>query len=222
MVDQALDDGRRRESRQRPQCAAECEQLSRIDAARGRHDVAAAGHQVRDGVDAADVRHGGRTDHGVVRGDRVDVDEIAESHRHQVALRQHHALGPTGGAAGVEKPGQVVAQALRRSRGFVAERSAQFVGLDRLDLYLPIQIRQRARRDIARHEGPAGLGVVDDPFGLGRMQLGVDRHHQASPPRTLQDLEVARVVAHEQHDAVAGLHTRRVQPLRQARVRAAH
>jgi hypothetical protein len=53
VVDQALDDGRRREGRQRPERMAQREQLGRIDAARGRHHMARAGHQVRDRVEAA-------------------------------------------------------------------------------------------------------------------------------------------------------------------------
>ena len=200
MVDQALDDGRRGEGRERPQRAAEGEQLGRIDAARGRHDVARAGHQVRDRVDAAAVRHRRRVDHGIVGGDRVDVDEVGR------------APSSSGCGASASRPWAGrwcrwcrTARPGRRARARPGSRPASPSGASSASASTDSASTCRSRpasgcgRDVARHEGPAGLGVVDDPFGLGRMQLGVDRHHhQAGPPGAPQDLEVARMVAHEE------------------------
>jgi hypothetical protein len=54
------------------------------------------------------------------------------------------------------------------------------------------------------HKGPAGLGVVHDPLHLFEVQLGIDRHHhQSCPPGAKNELQVARVVAHEDQHPVA-------------------
>ena len=69
-----------------PSCAAEGEQLGRIDAARSRHHVARPGHQVRDRVDAAAVRHRCRIDDGIV-GARPDRRRRSRSSPIVIRLR---------------------------------------------------------------------------------------------------------------------------------------
>ena len=178
-----------------------------------------AGHQVRDRVQAAAVRHRRGVDDGVVDVDRVDVDEIGQPHRHQVALRQHHALGPTGGAAGVEQPGQIVRSALGRRRGApVGQRREQCIGLDRLDIDLALQPGERhpaPRRCVTKAQRACASPMIHS--SLGRVQLGIHRHHrQPGPPGAPQDFEVARVVVHEEHDPVAALQAGLAQALREA------
>jgi len=221
MVHQPLDDGRRREGGQRAERTAEREQLRRVDAAAGRHDMARAGHQVRDGVEAAAMRHRCAIDDGVAGAHRVDVDEIGQAHGQQVALRDHHALGPAGGAAGVEQPGQVVgAGVVRRGRCALAggQRPQQRVGLGAFGVDLALQAGDRPGRDIARHEAPARATVADDPGDLRRVQLGIHRHdRQPGPPGAPQQLQVARVVAHEEQQPLARRQPGGTQPRRQRR-----
>ena len=207
VIDQPAHDGRRREQRQRPDAAPEREQLGRIDAAGGRHHVACACHQVRDGVDAGAVRDGCCISDGVIATHRIDIDVVAHAHGHQVAVRQHHALGAAGGAAGVEQPGGVAQVALGDGHGKrVGRRGEQGGGLRRFQVDLPLDATQRFGRHVGGDEGPARAAVGGDPFDLARVQLGVDRHgDQAGPPQAPHHFQVARVVAREDQHAVARL-----------------
>jgi hypothetical protein len=205
MVHQPFDDGGRGEHRKRPSRLGQREQLGRFDTARRRHDVARAGHQVGNGVNAGAVRHRRGIDDGVLRRDRVHVDEIGEPHGHEVAVRQHHALGPAGGAAGVEQPGDVVGGTVHHRNG--TSRQQLLVG-GGLDIDLALEGFELRWRHVRGHEGPARLRVVDDPLRLAGVQLGIHRHHhQARPPRAKQHLQIAWVVALEQHHPVTGVQT---------------
>ena len=218
MIDQPADDGGRREQRQRPHLAPECEQLGGIDAARGGHHVPRTRHQVRDGVDAGAMRDRRGVGDGVALRHRVHVDEVSQAHGHQVAVRQHHALGPAGGAAGVEQPGHVAEQPLGHRHGQrIGRGGEQGVGIGRIERDLALQPGQGLGRHIGRHEAPARAAVGHDPFHLARVQLGVHRHrHHAGPPDAPQRLQVARVVVGEQQHAVALGQAGLAQALRQA------
>jgi hypothetical protein len=201
MVHQPFDDGGRGEHRKRTSRLGQPEQLRRFDTARGRHDVARAGHQVGNGVNAGAVRHRRGIDDGILRRDRVHVDEIGEPHGHEVAVRQHHALGPAGGAAGVEQPGDVVGGTVHHRNG--TSRQQLLVG-GGLDIDLALEGFELRWRHVRGHEGPARLRVVDDPLRLAGVQLGIHRHHhQARPPRAKQHLQITWVVALKEHHALA-------------------
>ena len=167
--------------------------------------MARAGHQVGNRVQAGAMRHRRGVDHGVLRRHGVHIDEVGQAHRHEIALGEHHALRAAGGAAGVEQPGHIVGVALGHGNGRgIGHRGQQGVGRFRFDVDLSLQPGQRLRRDVARDEAPARLRIRDDPLDFPHVQLGVDgHHHQARPPRGPHDLEVTRVVAHEQQHAVA-------------------
>ncbi len=167
--------------------------------------MARAGHEVGNGVEAGAVRHGRGVGNGVLRRDGVHVVEIGQPHGHEVAVRDHHALGPAGGAAGVEQPGGVGGRALghggQARAVFQPGGAGHGIGVDHA-----VQPRQRGGvgQHVGGDEGPARLGVVHDPLHLFGVQLGVHRHHhQPGPPGAEQQLQVPRVVAHEQHDPVA-------------------
>ncbi len=176
VINQALDDGGRGKSCQLPQLPTERKQLGRIDATGQRHDVARARHQMRNGIQTGTVRHRCSVDDGVSGRNRIDIDKIGQPHRHQIALRDHHALGAAGCAAGVEQPGKVVGRALGNSNGKrIGNRRQQGIARGGLDVDLPLQTGQRIRRQIVADKTPARLCVVHNPLGLARMQLGVDR-----------------------------------------------
>ncbi len=165
--------------------------------------------QEREVVDARAMRHRRRVDDGIVAAHVVDVDEVAGRHRLQVTLRLHHALGPAGGARGVEQPGQVVRRARLEWHGRGVQRG-RVTGLARRQYLaqwrqLVAQCPQGAGQ-VARHEQRRGRGVTQDEGHLAWMQLGIDRHHrQSGPQRCVQRLQVGRLVAHEQGRAIARL-----------------
>ena len=188
-----------------PSGMAQAEQLGRVHAAGGRHHVVRACHQVRDGIDACAMRHRRRVDDTVFGRYGIDIDEIGQAHGHQVAVAEHHALGPAGRAAGVEQPGEFAAIAVfYRHRPVVIGCSQQRIGFVRLHVDLPLQAGQVIGRNVGGHEGPARAGVADDPFHFPGMQLRIDRDdRQASPPCRPHDFQVARMIAHEENDTVA-------------------
>ena len=64
--------------------------------------------------------------------------------------------------------------------------------------------RQRCGRAAVAIDGRAA-GVVENPLGLARMQLGIDRHGGgAKPPDAVEHLEIVHPVLHEHADPVAG------------------
>ena len=181
--------------------------------------MACAGHQVRNGIETGAVRHGRAIDDGVVAGHRIDIHKVGQPHGHQIALRDHHAFRSPGGAAGVKQPRQGVLVALGQGlRAEVGHGCEQGIGFGALDIDLALQPGQRCRRHVAGNKTPARAGILNDPLGFERVQLGVDRHHrQTSPPGAEQDLQIARMVAHEEQDPIPRNQTRFNQAPRQTR-----
>ena len=160
-------------------------------------------------VDAGAMRHRRGVDDGVVGMDLVDVDEIARGHRIQVAMRLHHALGPAGGARGVEQPGQVVGCTVRGRHGRCGQRRLVGRFARRVDLAQRGQAAEQRLQiggKILGHEQDRRTGIAEDELDLARVQLGVDRHHrQPGPPGGIQQLQVRHVVGHVDRHTIAGL-----------------
>jgi hypothetical protein len=217
VLDQALDHGRRGEHRYAAMRAQQLEDFRRLEAARFRRHVEPAVGDVGQHVEARAVRHRRGMDDGVAGRDGIDIGEIIEDRRHQVALGQRHALGPAGGAAGVEQPGRVGRRPLgrfdRRDEQRVPCRAA---GFDRFDQARHGQTGQRGM-EVGRGEAQPAAAVAEDVFELLRMQLGIDRHrHQPGMPAGEHRLGIRGAVLHHQADAIAGRQARR-QPAGQAR-----
>ena len=79
--------------------------------------------------DAGNVEHRRGTEEDVVADERAG-DDLVERVGHEVAMRQHHALRQTRGAAGVEDRGDVVGCNLRGD-AIVAGRQQRLVVVDR-------------------------------------------------------------------------------------------
>ena len=162
---------------------------------------------MRQHVEARAVRHRRGVDDGVARRDRVDVGKIVEDRRHHVLLRQRHALGAAGGAAGVEQPGRVLARRARPRPWARRARARRSAGRPRRSTSsrpatLAVQRRHRVVQ-LGGGEAQARAAVLQDEFEFARMQLGVDRHRaQARVPAGEQQLDVLRAVLHHQRDAV--------------------
>jgi hypothetical protein len=117
-VDQAAHHRRRREQRGARMRGDQGENLVRLETAARGNDLLRRRRDVRQDVHPGAVRHRRRVDDAVVLGDAVDVDEVARRHREQVAVTEHRALRPAGGAAGIEQPGGVFGRAGRDRRRF--------------------------------------------------------------------------------------------------------
>jgi hypothetical protein len=93
VLDQALDHGRRGEHRHAAMRAQQLEDFRRLEAARFRRHVETAVGDVRQHVEARAVRHRRGVDDGVAGRDGIDVGEVVEDRRHQVALVSVTPLG---------------------------------------------------------------------------------------------------------------------------------
>jgi hypothetical protein len=181
------------------------EDLVRLEAARLRDHVARAGRHVRQHPQPRAMAHGGGVQDRVARHDAVEIGEIVERHDGEVAVGQHGALGPAGGAGRVEQPGEVRGRDACHRDG-LAEQLAM-VGAARLDHVLQAR---RARRleggQVAGgREADAGAGMVEDVAQFGRVQLGVHRHRgEPRMPAGEQDFDVFGHVAHDERHPFAG------------------
>jgi hypothetical protein len=182
------------------------ENLGVLEDAGFRHDVARALQDMLDIVEPGAMRHRGGIERRVGGIDAVHVGEIGERHGMDVAVGDHHAFRLAGGAGGVEEPGEIVAAA-RHGRG---ER----IGREHAVPVLAAQIDHGAhgRRQVRRNglaERTAGeddgrFRILDDPGGLLRMQLGVDRHGGGTgEPDAVKGFEILRAVLGEDRDTVA-------------------
>ncbi|PBI92112.1 hypothetical protein BKP43_20490 [Variovorax boronicumulans] len=164
---------------------------------------------------------------------RAVVEEGAE-HRdlrvdHQRRVAEHHALGPAGGAAGVEHAGQVVSAAQRVGHGlaladqrFVFRHARGRLALAHVDpggdgARGGAQFVRR-RQELVVHEQDVRRAVVERVRHLGHAPARVDRvDHAAGPPHGQVVLQRAVGVEREHAHAIAGLHAQATQPTRQAR-----
>ena len=96
---------------------AEVEELVRFECRRLRYHLARPTQYVGRDVEAGAVRHRGAVDQAAVLVRVVEVRQVGHRHRHQVAVRQHRTLRPSGGSAGVEQPRQCRRIGRRHGRG---------------------------------------------------------------------------------------------------------
>ena len=122
MLGQALDHGRRAEQRYPAIPGKQLEDLGRIEAAARRDDLAGGFGRVRQDIAPRAVGHRRGVQNGVAGRDLVDVREVRQRHRQQIAMAQHRALRLARGAARVEQPGDVVRRHLRDRRRIAGEQ----------------------------------------------------------------------------------------------------
>ncbi len=122
-------------------------------------------------------------------------------------MGEHRPLGPAGGAARVEQPGDRVRIVLGHRHGIALEQPAVVDGahlddpLERLDARLE---RADGIDQVRRREADLGAGMAEDVLELARVQLGIDRHHgEAGVPAGEQQLDVFGHVLHHQRDPIA-------------------
>ncbi len=162
---------------------------------------------MRQAVKTGAVRQRRRMQHGVAGRDRIDIGEISQAHRDQVAVGERGALGPAGGAAGIEEPGGVLRPALDQRGRLSGERAAP-LGLAGDDEARELRQRAGQRRqrlgEIGADKAQPRAAMAEDVAELLAMQLGVDRHrHQPGMPDAEERLEIGGPVGHRDGDALA-------------------
>ena len=185
-------------------------------------------HQLQRQAHAADVEHRRAVDaHAVHRpgGRLVGAQHVGV----QVGLRQHHALGPAGGAAGVHHRGQVAAVAVgighRRGRGG-QRRAVQRAG--RCRAVAPVQQRGQAAAqglqaggggvEVLVDQQQPGVAIVQRVGDLLRAPADVDRvDHPAGPPHRVEIHQVVVAVEAQHAHPVTRLQAECAQHRGQAR-----
>jgi hypothetical protein len=81
---------------------AEVQEFVGIESFRLGHHLSGRAQDVRHDVQSGAVRHRCRVHEAAVFGGSVDVGQVRDGHRCQIAVREHRALGAAGGSAGVE------------------------------------------------------------------------------------------------------------------------
>ena len=107
-IDQPPHHRRRCEHHDIAKLPADVEHFVRIETAGFGNDVPATHTDMREMIETSAVRNRRCIQRHNVRCRRVDIGEIAQRRRHQIAMAQHHAFWPAGGAGGVEQPGEIV------------------------------------------------------------------------------------------------------------------
>ena len=174
MLGQALDRGRRAEQGDAAMHPAQLEDLGRIEPAARRDHLTRGLGRVRQDIAARAVRHRRGVHDRVARLDAVDVGEIAERHRQEVAVGQHRPLGPPGGAAGVEQPGDVVGGGVGRGHRRSLAQLAEFGASDG-------HATGHRGLEIGRHEAEFRARILKDVAELARVHLAVGQR----PPHEL-------------------------------------
>ena len=205
VIDEARHHGRRGEHAD-VGVARQCpEHALGLEGARQDYVVGSA-RDVGEGIEPRAVRQRRGMQDGVVRAQVVDVGVVAVAREQQVAVREHRAFRPAGGAAGIEHPGFVVGIAgLRRDRLSAKQRRVILRAGDENGRHRPDAGRRQCVGDLRRRQAQARLRVGHDPGHLARMQLAVDRHRrQAGAPHRIQRRQELWAVVHRQRHAGAG------------------
>ena len=175
---------------------AQVEKLVRVERPGCRHHLSCAAQDVGRHVEARAVRHRGPVDQAGILVGGVEVGQVRQRHRQQVAMGQHRALRATRGPAGVEQPGQV------RRIGDAGDGchlcGATLLVLDRPDGLHRCRRGTRQRdADLRRREHLCGAGIVEDLAHLTWMQLVVERdeHTLGRPDREHQLHDLWAVLA---------------------------
>ena len=162
-------------------------------------------------VEPAAVGEGRGVQEGAAGRDPVDLRVVVQGHRHQVAVAQRRALGPSGGARGVEEPGGVVVGDVDQR---VARRGERLlVGLPDLEHADVVGERVHRGRGVGGDDDRRCATVPDDVVDLVGVQVPVQRDgDEAAPESGPQRLDQLRCVGHQQHDPVAAPQADRPQP----------
>ena len=159
-----------------------------------------------------------------VVGPKLQVGQDRDVVGDQVAVAQHHALGATGGARGVEQHGQVVSGHARRLERLIGA-CAQFRQECRCR-FRSVATRHRQHREVGRQRraqclplGMVGIAHDQSRAAVRHLQcqhagafLHVQRHRgESCGQRAVEERHVLGAIAEQQAHAVAGLQAGRAQ-----------
>jgi hypothetical protein len=112
----------------------------------------------------------------------------------EIAMAEHHALGPARGSSGVEETGQIIAASQRiltglglRHQGFVVVYARQAIRMrrrrdDRANAGAGIGDLHGGVQECAVAHEDGRLGILDLLDHLGNRKSGIDRHDNAARP----------------------------------------
>ena len=175
-----------------------------IEAAAGRQHLMRRLRDVRKSEQADGVRLRRQMEKTVPRGQPIDVGEIADRHRQEIAMAEHRALGTSSRAAGVEYPGGIGRMQFRDGAGLAGERSAPIRIVQHEQPRSGRQGSGERAREIGGRDAQTRFAIARDERDLARVKLGVDGDRdEASAPDREQHGEIFRVVRHRQCDPIA-------------------
>jgi len=152
-IDEPTNHGGGREHRDIAEFFTQRQHLVGVEAAGFRNNMPRAHADVDEVIQPGTVRHRRGVDRGIVRRDGIDVCQITQRRRHQIAVAQHHALRAAGSARGVEQPRQIVVLARQRhGHALAAARCQVVVAIHRQ--------RPHRRRKVAGRFRQGGCGIV--------------------------------------------------------------
>ncbi|MGY4481808.1 hypothetical protein ACVWWR_000999 [Bradyrhizobium sp. LM3.2] len=153
------------------------------------------------------MRHRCGVQQRFARHDRIDLGEIVQRHRKQIAVAQHRALRTPGGAAGVEDPGGICAHDIGDGNAVSLFETTMLGRADLDDARLGRNKRRRLEgnaRHVLGHEDDRRTRVVENERDLARMQLCVDGNgNQPGMPAGIETGDVIGHVLHQQRNAIA-------------------
>jgi hypothetical protein len=159
----------------------------------------------RQGIEPGAVRHRRRQEMRVALVEGVDVGVVALAHEDEVAVAQHRAFRPAGGARGVEEPGAVGRQArLGAKRRCARQQRVIGSGAGRDHRVQAVDGAGERRERLGEAGGgdeQPGARVPGDIFDLARVQPGIGRHgaEPGCPAAEHQLEELAAIFKGEQH-----------------------
>ena len=136
----------------------------------------------------------------------------------EIAMGQHRALGPAGGAGGVHDHRDIILadpDGIGRGRGRLRPVRLVLGGEESLERLEPIALRLDDRAELRVDDERARRAILDHEGELRPGQAEIERHEdRAEPRRGKHDEEEHRLVEAEESDALALADAERRQPRR--------
>src|SRR6516162_3233929 len=161
---------------------------------------------MRQDIEAGAMRHWRWMQDAIRDRDSVDIGEVGKRGCGQVSMRELRPFGPARGAAGVEKPGEIIRRAYVQSGGLVTERPRLVRAADlenaRMRIVHRVERLVQGGPEIRRDDDELGARIIEDEGDLAPMQLRVYRHAgEPRMPAGEEAFDIGRAVFHHERDS---------------------